>query len=307
MRIAFLGLGKMGSPVARTILKSGHLFTVWNRTAEKTRELAADGALPADEASDAVQDADVVFTMLSNDAAVQAVTFGDASSAGILSRLKPGAVHVSLSTISVALSRRLTEEHARTGGEFVAAPVFGRPTVAAEGKLWIVVAGKESAITRVRPLLEATSRGLTVVSEEPWRAHALKIGGNFLITAMIESLSEAMVYAEVQGIDPGLFLNTVNDALFRSPFYEAYGKVMLNPPEQPGATIALGAKDMNLFRQAAGDAGTQTPLADHFAADLARAEQAGLKDLDWAAGLYQLAWNGSGRRKEEFMNEQEHF
>ena len=96
---------------------------------------------------------------------------------------------------------------------------------------------------------------MTVVSDEPWRAHALKIGGNFLITAMIESLSEAMVFAEAHGIDPTLFIETVNAALFRSPFYEAYGKVMLNPPERPGATIALGGKDMGLFREAARSVG----------------------------------------------------
>jgi 3-hydroxyisobutyrate dehydrogenase-like beta-hydroxyacid dehydrogenase len=198
-----------------------------------------------------------------------------------------------LSTISVKLSQRLTAEHARAGSVFVAAPVFGRPNVAAEGKLWIVVGGKDEAVSQVRPLLETISRGLTIVSEEPWRAHALKIGGNFLITAMIESLSEAMVFAEAQGIDAGLFLDAVNNALFRSPFYEAYGKVMLNPPEHPGATIALGIKDMGLFRSAADGAGMRTPLADHFAADLETAAEAGLKGQDWAAGLYQLARNTS--------------
>jgi 3-hydroxyisobutyrate dehydrogenase-like beta-hydroxyacid dehydrogenase len=289
MKIAFLGLGNMGLPVAKLLLKAGQEMTVWNRSAERARDLARAGAATAERAADAVKDAEVVFTMLNDDGAVESVVLGGAD--GVLRSLKPGAVHVSLSTISVALSRRLTDAHTQAGSEFVAAPVFGRPNVAAEGKLWIVVAGKESAVAVVRPLLEQMSRGLTLVSDEPWRAHALKIGGNFLITAMIESLSEAMVYAEAQNIDPGLFLDTVNNALFRSPFYEAYGKVMLNPPEQPGATIALGAKDMGLFRQAAGDAGIQAPLADHFAADLARAAEAGLKDRDWAAGLYQLARN----------------
>ena len=300
MKIAFLGLGNMGLPVAKLLMKGGQYVTVWNRSPEKAQDLAAEGAIAAKSTRDAVADADVVFSMLNDDAAVESVFFGDPAAAsgnpsteGIVEALKPGAIHVSLSTISVALSRRLTAAHARAGTEFIAAPVFGRPNVAAEGKLWIVVAGKESSIAKVRPLLDQLSRGLTVVSDEPWRAHALKIGGNFLITAMIESLSEAMVFAEAGGIDPGLFLETVNNALFRSPFYEAYGKVMLNPPEQPGATIALGAKDMGLFRQAAEGAGIRTPLAEHFAADLARAAEAGLKERDWAAGLYQLAKNSS--------------
>jgi len=297
MRIAFLGLGNMGSPLAKLLLTTEHQVTVWNRTPKKARDLAADGAIAADTASEAAAEAEIVFSMLNDDAAVESIVFGEDGSDGILKTLEPGAIHVSLSTISVALSKRLADAHAKSGREFVAAPVFGRPNVAAEGKLWIVAAGKESSVAKARPLLERMSRGLTVVSDEPWRAHALKIGGNFLITAMIESLSEAMVFAEAEGIDLGLFLETVNNALFRSPFYEAYGKVMLNPPEHPGATIALGTKDMGLFRQAAEGVGMRTPLADHFAADLSRAAEAGLKDRDWAAGLYQLAQNSSLRQR----------
>src|SRR5271154_3124261 len=293
MKIAFLGLGHMGSPVAKLLLNGGHEMTVWNRTPQKARALATGGAVVAVSPADAVKTAEVVITMLNDDATVERLVFGSETGGGILKTFAPGAIHVSLSTISIRLSQRLTAEHAQSGSEFVAAPVFGRPNVAAEGKLWIALAGKDAAVSRVKPLLEEISRGITVVSEEPWRAHALKIGGNFLITAMIESLSEAMVFAEAQGIDPALFLETVNTALFRSPFYEAYGKVMLNPPEQPGATIALGAKDMGLFREAARDVSLRTPLADHFAADLATAAEAGLRDRDWAAGLYQLARNAN--------------
>lgn len=297
MRIAILGLGNMGLPVAKLLLDRRHALTVWNRTREKAQALAAGGAAVAENPADAVKTAEVVLTMLNDDAAVERVVLGSQSEEGILKSLAPGTIHVSLSTISVKLSQRLTAEHAQSGSEFVAAPVFGRPNVAAEGKLWIALAGKDAAVSRVKPLLEEISRGITVVSEEPWRAHALKIGGNFLITAMIESLSEAMVFAEAQGIDPALFLETVNTALFRSPFYEAYGKVMLNPPEQAGATIALGAKDMGLFREAAREASLQTPLADHFASDFATAAEAGLKDRDWAAGLYALARNANSQHQ----------
>jgi 3-hydroxyisobutyrate dehydrogenase-like beta-hydroxyacid dehydrogenase len=293
MKIAFLGLGNMGGPVAGRLLKAGHELTVWNRSADKAQGLATEGAAIAQNPQAAVKAAQVVFTMLNDDEAVKRVVLGSDEQQGIVKALHPGTVHVSLSTISVRLSRELTAKHAEAGSEFVAAPVFGRPNVAAEGKLWIVAGGKSDAVGRVRPLLEQISRGITVVSEEPWRAHALKIGGNFLITAMIESLSEAMVFAEGEGIDPALFCETVNNALFRSPLYEAYSKVMLNPPEHPGATIALGAKDMGLFRQAAEGTGMKTPLADHFARDLATAAEAGLKDRDWAAGLYQLARNAS--------------
>jgi 3-hydroxyisobutyrate dehydrogenase-like beta-hydroxyacid dehydrogenase len=288
MKIAFLGLGKMGSPLAGHLLNSGHQITVWNRSSEKTRVLASVGAIVAETPGEAVADAEIVFTMFNDDTAVETIAFGGAELPGIVTAVRPGAIHVSLSTISVRLSQRLADEHRKSGSHFLAAPVFGRPNVAADGKLWIVIGGAPELVAKVSPLLETFSRGITIVSDEPSRAHALKIGGNFLITAMIESLSEAGVFAESQGIDPALFFEAINNALFRSPLYEAYSKVMLKPPEKPGATIALGAKDMGLFRQAAQDANMTAPLANHFAADLERAAETGLSDRDWAAGLYQL-------------------
>ena len=297
MKVVFLGLGKMGQAVAGRLVGADCDLTVWNRSAAATEALARAGAKVAKSAPGAVAEAEVVFSMLNDDASLETLVLGgkDANGErvddGFLKAMKPGAVHVSLSTISVKLSKSLAQEHREVGSEFVASPVFGRPNVAEEGKLWLAVGGRETAVTRVRPLLEAISRGMTIVSDEPWRAHALKIGGNFLITAMIESVSEALVFAEAQGIDPALFLETVNTALFRSPFYEAYGKVMLNPPEVVGATISLGKKDMELFREAGWEAGLLTPLADRFASDLTAAGEAGLKDHDWAAGLYQLAKN----------------
>ncbi len=206
----------------------------------------------------------------------------------VLDGLKKGAIHVSLSTLSVAFSRKLTEEHGRRGQHFVAAPVFGRPHIAEAGKLWIAVGGAKEPVETVRPLLEKFSRGITVVSENPWSAHALKLGGNFLITAMIASLTESFVFAEAMGLDPAVFLDTVNKALFQSPFYEMYGKIMLTPPATPGATMALGEKDMRLFREAAREGQVQTPLADVFMATFHRAFEAGMKNADWAAGYLEL-------------------
>lgn len=296
MRIAFLGLGQMGSAVAKFLAggrnEGDDELVVWNRTRAATRPLAEAGARVAASAAEAVHGAEVVFSLLMDDAAVEQVVLGP--DAGVLGAMQAGAIHVSLSTLSVKLSERLTEQHQAHGQHFVAAPVFGRPNIAAEGKLWIVVGGEDDAVAKIKPLLEKFSRGITVVSTKPSGAHALKIGGNFLITAMIESLSEAMVFSAAHGVDPGLFLETVNSALFQSPFYAAYGKVMLHPPETPGATIALGSKDMRLFREAARAAGVSVPLADKFAEDLNRASEAGLGHADWAAGLYKLAQSGAG-------------
>lgn len=284
MKIAFLGLGKMGLPIAKRLREAGADVTVWNRTAKSLDDLA--GLQAASSAKDAVAACEVVFSMLNDDEAVSGVVLG---ADGIAALLPPGAIHVSLSTISVALSERLTNEHRGRGQIFVAAPVFGRPNVAAQGKLWIAIAGDSVAIERIRPLLEAISRGITVVGSQPKQAHALKLGGNFMITSMIQALSEGFVFAGAQGLDPAVFLETVNAALFQSPFYAAYGKVMLEPPDHPGATIALGMKDTRLLREAASAVNTRLPLADHLARQLQLASDAGLTREDWAVGQYRLA------------------
>ena len=284
MKIAFLGLGRMGSAMARLLLKGGEDVTVWNRTIAHAEALENDGAKVVLTPAEAVAGCDVVFTMVMDDAALEAVLYEGKA----LEAIQKGAIHVSLSTLSVALSRRLTQEHQTRGQHFVAAPVFGRPHIAEAGKLWVAVAGEKGAVSKVRPLLEKFSRGISVVAETPWSAHALKLAGNFLITATIASLTEAFLSAEALGIDPAVFLETVNSALFQSPFYAMYGNIMLHPPDHPGGTMALGEKDTRLFREAAQGAGLATPLADVFLATFRRAIEAGMKDRDWAAGYLQL-------------------
>jgi 3-hydroxyisobutyrate dehydrogenase-like beta-hydroxyacid dehydrogenase len=286
MKIGFLGLGKMGTPMAMHLIAAGHELRVWNRTEGRTEPLLREGAIAAATPAEAELGADAVITMLFDDAANEEVLFGPN---GLMDALSPGALHISSSTISVALSERLTEEHARRGQEFVAAPVFGRPNVAQEGRLWIVVAGAENAIAKARPLLESLSRGISVVGAEPRQAHAVKLGGNFLITMMVQALSESFVYAEKQGVDPAVFFEAVNNALFQSPFYAAYSKVMLHPPERPGATIELGEKDLRLLREAAASRDTRLPLADLMAEVFAEARVAGLAQEDWAVGQYKMA------------------
>lgn len=248
--------------------------------------LLREGAIAAGTPAEAELGAEAVITMLFDDAANEEVIFG---ANGLMDALSPGALHISCSTISVALSERLAREHARRGHEFVAAPVFGRPNVAEEGRLWVVMAGEDKAVAKARPLMEPLSRGISVVGKEPQQAHAVKLGGNFLISAMLYSLSEAFVYAEGQGIDPGVFIETVNSALFQSPFYAAYSKVMLNPPAEAGASVGLGEKDTRLLREAAASRGTRVRLADTLAENFAQAKAAGLGDQDWAVGMYRVS------------------
>jgi len=292
MNIGFLGLGTMGSLMARRLLAAGHEVTAWNRHRPKAEPLAAEGASIAATPAEAAQGKDAVVSMLFDDAANEEVLLG---AAGALPAMESGALHIACSTISVALSERLTREHASRGLEFVAAPVFGRPNIAAEGKLWIVAAGAEASIAKARPVLEPLSRGISVIGSKPAQAHAVKVAGNFLITMMIQSLSEAFVFARANGIAPAMLLETVNSALFQSPFYAAYGKVMLNPPEQPGATIELGFKDLKLFLEAAETNKVWLTVADLMQDRFEEAIASGLSSTDWAGGLLQAAENASHR------------
>jgi 3-hydroxyisobutyrate dehydrogenase-like beta-hydroxyacid dehydrogenase len=286
LRIGFLGTGIMGAPMAHNLIAAGHELSVWNRTEGKTEPLLREGAIAAGTPAEAELGADVVITMLFDDHATEEVLFGPN---GLMDALTPSTLHIACSTISVALCERLTREHAARGIPFIAAPVFGRPSVAEAGKLWIVVAGPDDLVERARPILEPLSRGISVVGTHPPQAHALKLGGNFLISAMIHSLGESFVYAQAQGIDPAVFFETVNSALFQSPFYAAYANVMLHPPDRVGATVSLGAKDLRLFREAAASAGARLSLADTLAEIFEQAKQSGLASEDWAVGQYKMA------------------
>jgi len=286
MKVGFLGMGKMGTPMALRLVAAGHELSVWNRNEGRTEPLLRQGAIAAATPAEAELGADAVITMLFDDAAHEEVLFG---ANGLLDALDPGALHISCSTISVALSERLTEEHERRGIDFVAAPVFGRPNVAEEGRLWIVVAGAGNAVARAKPLLEPLSRGISVVGSRPSQAHAVKLGGNFLIAAMIRALSESFVYSAALGISPEIFGETINSALFQSPFFAAYTKVMLRPPEQPGATVDLGAKDLRLMREAAAAHGARIALAEHIGQALAEAQREGMGSGDWPVVEYEMA------------------
>src|SRR6516165_5011466 len=172
MKVGFLGLGKMGTPMALRVLAAGHELSVWNRTEGRTDPLIREGAIAAGTPAEAELGADAVITMLFDDHANEEVLFGPN---GLVDALTPSTLHIACSTISVAFSERLTREHERRGIPFIAAPVFGRPNVAEAGKLWIAVAGPDDLIERARPILEPMSRGISVVGNHPPQAHALKL------------------------------------------------------------------------------------------------------------------------------------
>jgi 3-hydroxyisobutyrate dehydrogenase-like beta-hydroxyacid dehydrogenase len=276
----------MGTPMALRLIAAGHELSVWNRSEERTKPLIHEGAIAAATPAEAELGADAVVTMLFDDAAYEEVLFGPN---GLADALSPGLLHISCSTISIALSEQLTLEYANRGIDFVGAPVFGGPMVAEEGKLWVVAAGSDIALERARPLLEAFSRGITVAGKEPRLAHAIQLGGNFLLSAMIHSLGEAFVFAAAQGIEPETFFAAVNAALFESPCYAAYASTMLHPSEHTAESIELAAKDLRLLREAAARRQTRLSLADGMAEIFAQARRIGLAGQDRAVAQYRIA------------------
>ncbi len=281
MRIAFIGLGSMGLPMARHLLQAGHTMTVYNRTAARTEPLKQLAATVADGPATAARGAEVLITMLGDDGAVEAMVLADG---GALAALPRGAIHVSMSTISPALSRRLSERHRASGQTYVAAPVFGRPEAAEAKKLWVVAAGPAAAIERCRPLFEAMGQGTILAGEEPARANVIKLAGNFLLAAAIEALGEAFAFGRKHGIAPAELLDVVNGKLFRSPIYENYGKLIADERYEPaGFKLRYGLKDVRLTLAAAEEVAAPMPVAsvirDHYLSGVAR----GWQDIDWAA------------------------
>lgn len=277
MRVAFLGAGDMGLPMAGHLAKAGHELRVWNRTPGRTEELVEIGAVPASSPADAASSAEVAITMLSDDAAVEAVM-----SEGLLQGLADGAIHVSMSTVGVAAARRFERRHSESGQHFIAAPVFGRPADAAAAKLWIVAGGDLTSIERCRPLFDVMGQGTFVAGDDPAGSCAVKLAGNFLLASMIKSLGEAFALAEGAGVERA-FVSQVISTLFASPIYENYGAMIAARRYEPGFKLRLGLRDVRLAIEAAETSGVDTPLGELLRSELEEAIHRGDGDLDWAA------------------------
>jgi 3-hydroxyisobutyrate dehydrogenase-like beta-hydroxyacid dehydrogenase len=279
MQVGLIGLGKMGAGIAKSLLRSGQRVTVYNRTQSRAEALRADGAIVAGSVAEACR-GEVVFTMVADDTALESLVFGEN---GILTSLASGAVHVSLSTISVALSDKLATEHARAGQGYLAAPVFGRPEAAEAARLAVVVGGAEALVQKCKPLFEAMGPKLFVVGERPSMANVVKLSGNFLIATVLESLSEALAFARKSGVDAGALMEFLTATLFNAPVYKIYGELIVEGRHEPaGFALPLGLKDVRLVLQAAEAANVPMPVAsvvrDRFITAMARGHQ----EKDWS-------------------------
>jgi 3-hydroxyisobutyrate dehydrogenase-like beta-hydroxyacid dehydrogenase len=292
MKVGFVGLGAMGSAMARNLLKAGHEVTVYNRTRVRAEELARNGAKVASSPAETAS-GEVVITMLADDHALEEVLLG---SGDLLGELRPEQIHVSMSTISVELSRNLVEAHRRHGTGFVSAPVFGRPDAAEAGKLFVVAAGPKSAVAKCEPLFSAMGQKTFLLGEDPPAANVVKLSGNFLIVSTLECLGEAFALVRKYSIDPQQYLDMLSNSFFSAPFQKNYGGIIAQQKyEPPGFSLRLGAKDVRLILAAADAANVPMPVAsvlhDRFLTGISR----GLGEKDWSA-IAQLAAESAGLR-----------
>ena len=280
MNVGFIGLGQMGAGMAANLLAAGHQVTVYNRTPQKAAPLVAQGAQAAASVAAACR-GDAVFTMLADDPAVEAVAFGPD---GVVAHLAAGAVHVSCSTISVALARRLAAAHAAARQRYVSAPVFGRPDAAAARRLIVVAAGEPAAIAAVTPLLDAIGQRTIVIAPDPPAANLVKLSGNFLIAAVMESLGEAIALVAKGGVDRQQYIELLTSTLFAAPIYKTYGAILAAGRfSPPGFPAPMGAKDIRLALAAAEELRVPMPLASLLRDRLLALLAQGGDQLDWSA------------------------
>jgi 3-hydroxyisobutyrate dehydrogenase-like beta-hydroxyacid dehydrogenase len=289
MQIGFIGLGQMGAGIAANLLRAGHSVAVWNRTPDKARRLVDVGAVLAASPKAAATDRDVVLTMLADDAALTAVLAGDD---GLCAGLKPGALHVSMSTISVATADRTAAGHRALGQRFLCAPVFGRPEAAAAAKLFIVAAGDAADLKVAEPLFGAISQRVFYLGETPSAANLVKLCGNFMILSAIESMGEAMALAAKGGVAKRQLLDVLLGTLFDSPIYRVYGPILAADKFKPaGFAAPLGLKDMRLAAQSADTLRVPMPLLsvlrDHLLQTIAQEGE----DIDWSGIAHTIAKN----------------
>jgi len=270
----------MGAAMAANLIRAGHELTVFNRSAAKARPLVELGARAALNVAEACH-GEMVITMLADDSALADTVW---ASDALLENLPQGSIHVSMSTISVALARRLAPAHAQAGQRYVAAPVFGRPEMAAAAKLFIVTAGDPETLALCQPVLLAMGQRTFAMGAEPAAANLVKLSGNFMIAAAIEALGESLALVGKAGIDRRAYVDLLSATLFPGAAYQTYGGLIADGKFEPAAfAAALGNKDIRLALAAAESLSVPMPLASLLRDRFLRLFAHGGENLDWAA------------------------
>jgi 3-hydroxyisobutyrate dehydrogenase-like beta-hydroxyacid dehydrogenase len=280
MKIGFIGLGHMGAAMAANLIKAGHEVTVFNRSKGKAGALVELGAHEAMSIADACG-GEAVITMLADDNAAADVAFAPD---GLVANLAKDAVHISMSTISVGLSKQLAHRHAEAEQRYLAAPVFGRPAMAAAAELFIVAAGDPGAIAACKPLFDAMSQKTLSIGSEPSAANLVKLSGNFLQAAAIEALGEAIALVGKAGIDRRAYVDLLTSSVFNLPAYKIFGGLIAERKFEPaGFALSLGYKDIRLALAEAENLRVPMPLGSLLHDRFLRVLAQGGSHLDWSA------------------------
>jgi 3-hydroxyisobutyrate dehydrogenase-like beta-hydroxyacid dehydrogenase len=282
MKLGFIGLGNLGAPIAENLLEKNHSLHVYNRTASKAQPLVNKGAVVCTSVKELAGMCDIVFTVVSDDAALNHITQGDE---GIAANLKAGGIHISVSTVLPATSKHLSEVHRQYSNHYIACPVMGRPEAARAKKLNFLVSGDTSAIAIIKPFLQdAGASGIWEFGENAEAANVAKLCTNFLIVSAIESMAEAMNLAKKSGTDPQKWFNMITQTIFNAPIYINYGNIILKEVFQPaGFALRLGLKDVNLVVEQAAESDAQMPVGTLMQQRLQECLANGLGDYDLTA------------------------
>jgi 3-hydroxyisobutyrate dehydrogenase-like beta-hydroxyacid dehydrogenase len=294
MDVGVIGLGAMGLPVARNLLKGGHRVTVYNRTPGRAEGLAAEG-IHVVESPYAAGQGDVLISLLSDDRAVEAVFLNDDQ---FISSLAPHIIHVSMATISAAMGARLYEAHTEARRQYVSAPVFGRPDAAAAAKLFIVAAGDKAAVDQCAPAFESIGQRTFYVGDNPVMANLVKIMGNFMIASTIETFGEAYATLRKYDVEPSVFLEIMTNTLFSGTAHKNYGAIIAEERfSPPGFKLPLGLKDVNLALEAATAKSVPMPTASLLRDQLTSAMARDYGEMDWAVLAQVIAENAGLPKK----------
>ncbi|SDV46770.1 NAD(P)-dependent oxidoreductase [Chitinasiproducens palmae] len=272
MDVGLIGLGAMARAIAENLVAAGHRVRCWNRSGGDVA--GVDMVLTPAEAFQA----DAVFTLLSDDAAIREVLI----EGNVLAQAKPGMVHAVASTVSVAFSEELVQHHRQAGIDYVAAPVLGRPDVAAKGELNVLAAGAPAALQRLQPLFEVIGKRTWPLGDHPPGAHAAKIACNMMIAMAIEAMAEAAALTDANGVPRADFFELILGTLFGSRSYQVYSGLIVEGQYQPGFKASLGLKDLRLAREASQTLAAPLPALEAVHEQMRKAVAAGGADRDWS-------------------------
>ncbi len=282
MQIGFIGLGNLGTPIAENLLEHQNGMYVYNRTLEKTKPLVDKGAKVCTSVKELAAMCDVVFTIISNDAARKEVTEGEE---GIAKNLKPDGIHISMSTILPATSEELFQLHQQNKNHYIACPVAGRPEAARDKKLNFMVSGDDAIIARIKPLLnDAGAVNIWEYGNAAGNSNVAKLCTNYMIQAALQSMSEAISLAQKSGIDKKQLMKMLTSTLFNCGIYINYGNLILNESFKPAAfSLELGLKDATLIKKQAETISAKMPLGNLIQQEYQQLFDNGYGDYGWSA------------------------